>query len=91
MGTASQFYIDSLLRRASDREKTILQLMCNSSEETSIKDIQDSISRIDKSYPVKDVRLYVYRLVDKGLLKRKDNKRYQLIDNMFKEYLREIM
>jgi len=86
-----QDYFDSLLRRASDREETILQLMCNSSEETSIKDIQDSISRIDKSFPVKDVRLYVYRLVDKGLLKRRDKKKYQLIDNMFKEYLRRIM
>ncbi|MEA1926877.1 MAG: hypothetical protein U9N73_01620 [Candidatus Auribacterota bacterium] len=86
-----QDYFDSLLRKASDREETILQLMCNIEEEMSIKDIQNSILKIDKSYPVKDVRLYIYRLLDKGLIKLKDKKKYQLIDNMFKEYLSEVM
>lgn len=86
-----QDYFDSLFRKASDREETILQLMCNAGKEISIKDIQNSILKIDKSYPVKDVRLYLYRLLDKGLIKLKDKKKYQLIDNMFEEYLRGVM
>jgi len=53
----------------------------------SIKDIQKVITNIDKSFPAKDVRLYIYRLVDKGLLKQANKKEYNLIDNMFREYL----
>lgn len=86
-----QDYFDSLYRKASDREETVLQLMCNKDEEMSIKDIQNSICKIDKSYPVKDVRLYIYRLVEKGLLRRKDKGNYQIMDNMFNEYLRATM
>jgi hypothetical protein len=65
--------------------------MCDAGKEISIKEIQNSILKIDKSYPVKDVRLYLYRLLDKGLIKLKDKKKYQLIDNMFEEYLRGVM
>jgi len=86
-----QDYFDSLFRKASDREKTILQLMCDAGKEISIKEIQNSILKIDKSYPVKDVRLYLYRLLEKGLIKLEDKRKYRLIDNMFEEYLRGVM
>lgn len=81
-------YFDSLYRKASDREEALLGLMCNGNSEMTIKDMQESICEIDKSYPVKDVRLYIYRLVEKGLLRRMDKGKYRIIDNMFGEYLR---
>jgi len=80
-------YFDALFRKASDRETTILKVFCQTSKDMCIKDIQRTITKIDKSFPVKDVRLYIYRLVDKGLLKQANKKEYNLIDNMFREYL----
>ncbi len=80
-------YFDSLFRRASDREEAILQVLCKTKKEMSIQEIQNSISKIAKLYPAKDVRLYIYRLIAKGLLRQKNKGKYQIIDNMFREYL----
>ena len=80
-------YFGSLLRRASNREETILTVLCKAKKEMSIQEIQNSISKIDKQYPAKDVRLYIYRLISKGLLLQKDRGKYQIIDNMFREYI----
>ena len=83
----SEEYFDALYRKASDREETVLKVICQENKQLSIKDVQTYIPKIEKSFPVKDVRLYIYRPVEKGLLKQVDKKYYSLVDNMFKEYL----
>jgi len=80
-------YFDSLFRRASEREEAILQVLCKTKKEMSIQEIQNSISKINKLYPAKDVRLYIYRLLTKELIKQQGKGKYQIIDNMFREYL----
>ena len=80
-------YFDSLFRRASEREETILQVLSKAKKEMSIQEIQNSISKINKLYPAKDVRLYIYRLLTKELIKQQGKGKYQIIDNMFREYL----
>ena len=66
---------------------TLLKVFCHKKKVMNIKEIQVEIQRIDKKFPAKDVRLYVYRLVAKGLLKQPEGKKYQIVDNMFREYL----
>ncbi|MDO9513595.1 MAG: ATP-binding protein [Elusimicrobiota bacterium] len=80
-------YFDSLFRRASEREETILQVLSKDKKEMSIPEIQNSISKTNKLYPAKDVRLYIYRLLTKELVKQQGKGKYQIVDNMFREYL----
>ncbi len=35
---------------------------------------------------VNNVCFYIYRLLDKGLIKKVDKDKYKILDNMFKEY-----
>jgi len=80
-------YFDSLFRKASNREEKILLALCKHKKDMTLQEIQKVIIEIDDTYPAKDVRLYVYRLVDKGLLLQKSRDAYGISDNMFREYL----
>lgn len=80
-------YFDSLYRKVSQREKTVLKVFLMASKELDIKTAENNMKKIDKTYPIQDVRFYIYRLIKKGLVKEIEKGKYQLHDNMFKEYL----
>ncbi|MFH1879037.1 MAG: ATP-binding protein [Candidatus Omnitrophota bacterium] len=80
-------YFEALYRKATDREEPILNVLCKTKRAMDIKSIQKEMPKEDKNYPIKDVRFYVYRLMNKGLLRSKIKGTYGIIDNMFREYI----
>lgn len=79
-------YFDSLSRKITDREEPVLTSFCISKREMNIKEIKNLVLKLDKSYPINDVRFYIYRLLNKGLIKKIEKNKYKILDNMFKEY-----
>lgn len=84
-------YFDSLYRKASEREILLLQVFCKSATVLTEKDVQIEIPKIDRKFPVKDARYYIYRLIDKGLLLSENRGEYKIIDKMFQEYLLTVL
>ena len=53
---------------------------------TEVRDILIYDKKL-KKFPIANVKNFIYRLADKGLLIRDESKRYRILDNMFAEYI----
>jgi len=82
-------YFSTLYNRASDREKALLDIFAQKKNYISLSELKDSIifEKKVKGYPVSNIKNFVYRLLDKGLLLRNEEKQYRILDNMFAEYI----
>jgi uncharacterized protein len=82
-------YFSSLYDKASEREKELLMIFAKRKEYLNISELKDIVIFEEKikSYPVSNIKNFVYRLVDKDLLLRRDDKRYRILDRMFAEYI----
>ena len=82
-------YFSTLYNRASDREDTLLDVFAQEKSYISLSELKDSIifEKKVKGYPVSNIKNFVYRLLDKGLLLRNEEKQYRILDNMFAEYI----
>jgi len=82
-------YFDVLYRQITDRERPALEALAEKDKPLSIKEIQDGIwTRIKKyrDYPLKDTKNYIYRLVDKKIVRKTSRGEYEIFDRMFREY-----
>lgn len=83
-------YFDSLLRRASGREKELLALFAERKETLSVGDIRKiAISRRRlKGFPIANIKNFVSRLETKGILCRAPGGQFAILDPMFAEFIK---
>lgn len=82
-------YFSSLYDKASEREKELLAIFAQKREYLSIPELKNIVIFEEKikNYPISNIKNFVYRLLDKDLLLRRDDKRYRILDKMFAEYI----
>lgn len=83
-------YFESLLRRASEREREILALLAQRKEALGISDIRKiAISeRRLKNFPIANIKNFLYRLESKGILRRTPEGQFAILDLMFAEFIK---
>lgn len=82
-------FFDVLYRQITQREYPVLWALAKNGALLEIKDIRDVLVSNKKNfpnYPIRDVGSYIYRLVDKGILKKSTRGKYEIFDRMFQEY-----
>lgn len=82
-------YFDMLYRQITDRELPVLEILCHNNNPLDIKEIKDAMWKRLKSYPgypIRDTGSFIYRLVDKQILKKVSRGKYEIFDKMFREY-----
>lgn len=82
-------YFEALYRRASERETEILSILAENNKPLSISRIRSIMitEKRAKSFPVANIKNFLYRLNDKELIKRKENDEFEISDPMFLNYL----
>jgi hypothetical protein len=82
-------HFSQLYARASAREREVLNILAEVKQFMTISEVRDILiyEKRLKKFPVANVKNFIYRLADKGLLIRDENKRYRILDNMFAEYI----
>jgi len=82
-------HFSQLYSRASEREREVLNVFAENRKFMTITEVRDILiyDKKLKKFPVANVKNFIYRLADKGLLIRDESKRYRILDNMFAEYI----
>ncbi len=83
-------YFQSLFERASDREKEVLLVLAEAKAALPQSEIRRImiVEKHAKNFPVANIKNFLYRLHDKGLVKRQDNGNFQILDPIFGEYIK---
>ena len=82
-------YFDSLLTKASDRERDLLKILAEERRPLSIKDFREMmiVGRHAKKFPIDNIKNFLYRLEEKGVLKRDQRGNFDIPDRMFREFV----
>ncbi len=82
-------YFDFLLSKASDREKDLLKILAEEKKSVTIKDFTTMmiVGRRAKKFPIANIKNFLYRLEEKGLVKRSENGGFYINDMMFSEFI----
>jgi len=82
-------YFNYLLSKASDREKDLLKIMAEEKNPLSIKDFTTMmiVGKRAKKFPIANIKNFLYRLEEKGLIKRKEDSNFYIPDLMFREFI----
>ncbi|MFQ5887808.1 MAG: ATP-binding protein [Candidatus Hydrothermarchaeales archaeon] len=80
-------YFDALYRKASSREETVLLTLVKAKTDLSITETVESVGAEYHDFPLKNVKHFLYRLEDKGLIRRTERKDFKILDPMFREYI----
>lgn len=80
-------YFEALYRKASEREETVLLTMARAKSALSISETMERIGGENESFPLKNVKNFLYRLENKGLIRRVNKKAFSVIEPMFREYV----
>ena len=78
-------YFDFLLSKASDREKDLLRILAEEKRPLAIKDFTTMmiVGKRAKKFPIANIKNFLYRLEEKGLVKRMENGSFFIQDLMF--------
>ncbi len=81
-------YFQAMLRRASDREKEILEILAEKKVPMSIASLRQAMlfEKRKKSFPVDNIKNFLYRLETKGLIRRREEG-FVLLDPMVGEFV----
>ena len=71
-------YFEALYRRASGREETILLTLAKAKTDLSITDSAKRVGAAHKDFPLKNVKHFLCRLGNKGLIKRIERKGFKI-------------
>ena len=82
-------YFNFLLSKASDREKDLLKILAEEKKPITIKDFTTMmiIGKRAKKFPIANIKNFLYRLEEKGLVKRIENSGFYIQDLMFSEFI----
>lgn len=84
-----QDYFNSLFTKASDRERDLLMVLAEEKKPLSIKDLKDMmiVGRYAKKFPLANIKNFLYRLEEKGIVNREQNGNFNIPDRMFREFI----
>jgi len=82
-------YFKYLLSKASDREKDLLKILAEEKKPITIKDFTTMmiVGSRAKKFPIANIKNFLYRLEEKGLVKRAENGGFYIQDMMFAEFI----
>ncbi|MCX5656898.1 MAG: hypothetical protein NTZ48_01480, partial [Candidatus Omnitrophica bacterium] len=82
-------YFETLYSKASDREKDILLILVEKGKNLTLAELRTVmiLERKAKSFPIANIKNFVYRLMDKGLIKKTEESSYAVLDPLFREYI----
>lgn len=82
-------YFDSLLTKASDRERDLLKILAEEKRPLSIKDLRTMmiVGRYARKFPIANIKNFLYRLEEKDIVKRDQNGSFDIPDRMFREFI----
>lgn len=82
-------YFNFLLSKASDREKDLLKILAEDKKPITIKDFTTMmiVGKRAKKFPIANIKNFLYRLEEKGLVKRIDGGGFYIQDLMFSEFI----
>jgi len=82
-------YFNILLGKASDREKDLLRILSEEKRPLSIKDFRSMmiVGRHARKFPIANIKNFLYRLEEKGIVKRDGSGNFDIPDRMFREFI----
>ncbi|OIO32611.1 MAG: hypothetical protein AUJ70_05085 [Candidatus Omnitrophica bacterium CG1_02_40_15] len=82
-------YFNFLLSKASDREKDLLKILAEEKKPITIKDFTTMmiVGKRAKKFPIANIKNFLYRLEEKGLVRRMENSGFYIQDLMFSEFI----
>lgn len=82
-------YFSFLLSKASDREKDLLKILAEEKRPIAIKDFTTMmiVGKRAKKFPIANIKNFLYRLEEKGLIRRMENSGFYIQDLMFAEFI----
>jgi hypothetical protein len=82
-------YFEYLLSKASDREMDLLKILAQEKGPLSIKDFTNMmiVGKYAKKFPIANIKNFLYRLEEKGLVKRMQDGSFAITDLMFREFI----
>lgn len=82
-------YFSFLLSKASDREKDLLKILAEEKRPIAIKDFTTMmiVGKRAKKFPIANIKNFLYRLKEKGLVRRMENSGFYIQDLMFAEFI----
>jgi GTPase SAR1 family protein len=82
-------YFNFLLSKASDREKDLLKILAEEKKPVTVKEFTTMmiIGKRAKKFPIANIKNFLYRLEEKGLVKRADDNGFYIQDQMFSEFI----
>lgn len=82
-------YFNTLLAKASDRESDLLNILAEEKKSLSIKDFREMmiVGRRARKFPIANIKNFLYRLSEKGIICRDQNGNFGIPDRMFREFI----
>jgi hypothetical protein len=82
-------YFETLLGKASDRERDLLKILAEEKRPLSIKDFRTMmiVGPRAKKFPIANIKNFLYRLNEKGIIKRNTDGSFDITDRMFREFV----
>lgn len=82
-------YFNALFNKASDREKDLLRILAEEARPLSIKDFREMmiVGRYAKKFPIANIKNFLYRLEEKGIIGRYQKGNFNIPDRMFREFI----
>ena len=82
-------YFNSLFSRASERERDLLKILSEEKKSLSMKDFRTMmiVGRHARKFPIANIKNFLYRLEEKGIISRNENGSFDIPDRMFREFV----
>ena len=82
-------YFDTLLAKASDREKDLLKILAEEKKSLSIREFRTMmiVGRHAKKFPLANIKNFLYRLNEKDIITRDTDGSFDIKDRMFREFI----
>jgi len=85
-------YFHYLLSKASDREKDLLRILAEEKRPITIKDFTTMmiVGKRAKKFPIANIKNFLYRLEEKGIIRRSEASGFYIPDMMFAEFIARV-
>ncbi|MFH1478318.1 MAG: ATP-binding protein [Candidatus Omnitrophota bacterium] len=82
-------YFNTLISKASDRERDLLRILAEEKKALSIKDFRNMmiVGPRARKFPIANIKNFLYRLHEKGLVARLQDGSFAMPDRMFREFV----
>jgi len=82
-------YFETLYRQVTDREAVPLRILAQLNRPVLLKELEDALwlkIKEFRGYPIRDTKNYIYRLLEKDIVRKTGRGEYEIFDRMFGEY-----